>query len=267
MKVLIILIIAIFFIWFFPNTHEHFSEDKVPKIIWAYWDNDDIPELVRMCQKNWKKYAPNYEIRFVNKKEAKELVDLPDYWDDLKPYRQSDVFRLKVLEKYGGVWIDASTFLLTNPDDYVSKNDITLFTTPASKPENPIFENWFIGSPPNHPIIKEWSNEVLKALDDQDTYVEQSPEYNKKAVENTSYLICHLALKNIYEKDKSKFNNAKIYDCNETAFYEHKKNNWDNAGAKIFKNNFKIDPKRLILKLRGSDRRSLDINDVPSELY
>lgn len=267
MKVIIILLIAIFFLILCETVKvERFSNNtNVPKILWAYWDSDDIPEIVKLCQKNWKRLAPNYQINLVNKEKAKQLVELPDYWEYLKPYRQSDIFRLKVLEKYGGVWMDASSFLMNNPDNFVSPNDITLFTTPASKEENPVFENWFIASPPNHPTIKKWISETLKAVEDPEKYINDSPQYNIDAVQNPTYLICHLALKNIYENDKNSLKNAKIHDCNETAFYQHKLNSWQNLGQTLF-NGFVFNPDRLFVKLRGSDRRNMDINNIPHNL-
>lgn len=263
MRIIIILIITLFFIFIKKNYIEKL--DFVPKIIWAYWDSNNLPELVQLCQKNWKKFAPNYDIRLINKEQAKKLVDLPTYWDKLKPFRQADVFRLKVLEKYGGVWMDASIILLNNPDNFINQNGLTLFTTPASNNENKIFENWFISCPANNDIIKKWWSEVDKALTNYKDYVKNSPEKNLVDVENPYYLVCHLALKNIYENNKDFFRDVKIYDCNETAFYEHKKLGWNNVGKKIFKD-FTLDPNRLMVKFRGSDRRKFDCRDFPKIL-
>lgn len=91
--------------------------------------------------------------------------------------------------------------------------------TPRSSLENPVFENWFISAPPNNKVIKMWIEEVLIALSSQKEYIDKSSDYSKKHIKNPYYHICHLALKNIYEKNKSLFNGAKIYVSNDTAFY------------------------------------------------
>jgi len=200
-------------------TKSYLSNDKVPKIIWTYWDTEEVPEIVKLSMKSWKKTSPNYFINLMNQKNVEEYVSLPENWKKLPPYRQSDIIRLRLLEKYGGVWIDASTILLEDLDNFISKNNLTLFITPSSSLENPVFENWFISAPPNNKVIKLWIEEVLIALSNRKEYIDKSSDYSKQSISKLYYLICHLALKNIYEKDKSLFNGAKIYDSNETAFY------------------------------------------------
>lgn len=266
MRILYILIIILFtsiFIFSKKNIQENFN--TVPKIIWAYWDSNDIPKLVQLCQQNWRKFAPNYDIRFLNKEQAKKIVDLPPFWDNLKPFRQADVFRLKVLQKYGGIWIDASVLLLDNPDNFINHDGLTLFTTPASTNENIVFENWFISSPPGNIIIKKWADELDYALMNYGKYKKSCPKKHLVDVERPFYLICHLVLKNIYERDKKLFEDVKIYDCNETAFYEHKKIGWKYVGIHLFQN-FTLNPKRLLIKFRGSDRKLFNTNNLPSEL-
>ena len=107
-------------------TNSYLSNDKIPKIIWSYWDSDEIPEIVKLSIKSWKKTSPQYKINFMNQKNIETLISLPAYWKTLPAYRQSDIIRLRLLEKYGGVWIDASTILLEDLDKFISKNNLTL---------------------------------------------------------------------------------------------------------------------------------------------
>ena len=129
---------------------------------------------------------------------------MPENWQNLPSYRQADVLRLKLLEKYGGIWMDASILLLDNPDNFVGGN-ITLFTTPTTTNEDPVYENWFIASTAGNEIIKKWISEVLIAIQNDKEYIASSNDYNKNLVMDTTYLICHLALRNIYEKIKIYF--------------------------------------------------------------
>ena len=265
-KLLLIIFLSIIFIFNVNMKHFIKRENKTPKIIWAYWDSDKKPEFIEICERNWRKYAKNYKIIIVNKKTAKKYVKLPDNFDKLEPYRQSDIIRLKLIEKYGGVWLDASTILLTNPDNFISDDNLTLFTTPGSRDDNKMFENWFIASPPNNPIISDWIKEVLIALNDNE-YVNKSSEFNKKSIkESLPYLICHLALKNVYERDKNKFDNIRLIDSNKTAFFEHHRLKWNNVGKNIFKN-YRIEESRMLIKFRRDDRMSVDVKDIPRDLY
>lgn len=257
-----IIIIYIFFIFLkIGITHpprypiEGFEESRkniIPKIIWSYWDNPEVPEFIADCKKNWAKFAPNYEIKQLNRNNIENYVNMPENWQSLKSYRQADVLRLKLLEKYGGIWMDASILLLDNPDKFVD-GDITLFTTPSTTQNNPVYENWFIASTKGNEIIKKWIVEVEKAIKDPKEYIESSSDYNNKLVKIPNYLICHLALRNIYDKHKGLFKNGKYYDSNTTAFYEHNKYNWKDVGMNAFQD-FSIHPERLMIKLRGNDR-------------
>lgn len=232
--------------------YEEYKKNKIPKIIWSYWDNPEVPEFIADCKKNWAKFAPNYEIRQLNRNNIEDYVNMPENWQSLKSYRQADVLRLKLLEKYGGIWMDASILLLDNPDKFVDK-EITLFTTPQTTHDNPVYENWFIASIKGNEIIKKWIVEVEKAIKDPSAYLALSSDYNKKLVKMPTYLICHLALRNIYDKHKEIFKNGKYYDSNATAFYEHNKYNWKDVGMNAFQD-FSIHPERLMIKLRGNDR-------------
>ena len=230
------------------------KNNEVPKIIWSYWDTEDVPEIVKLSIKTWEKNSPQYKINFMNKKNIEDIISLPENWKTLKPYRQSDIIRLHLLEKYGGVWMDSSIILLEDIDKFISKNDITFFITPRSSFSNPVFENWFISAPPNNKIIKMWVNETLTALSNREEYIRKSSDYNKKIIGNYSYLICHLALKNIYEKDKKLFSRIKKYKSSTTAFYYQ----IHNPDLKyLFKNKF--DKSKLMIKLTGSNRKKIDL--------
>jgi hypothetical protein len=259
--ILLIVITSFSFLFFKKRVIENYEETKIPKIIWSYWDNPEVPDFVAKCRKNWDKFAPNYKIMYLNKNNIEDYIsNMPENWKSLPPYRQADILRLKLLEKYGGVWMDASILLMENPDKFIG-GDITLFTTPGTNNNNPVYENWFIASKKNNKIIKKWIVEVENAVKDPNRYLELSSEYNKKLVNDPEYLICHLALRNIYDKDKNLFKNGKYYDSNKTAFYEHNKYNWKDVGLNAFRN-FSIHPERFMIKLRGSDRMSANQNEV-----
>jgi len=148
--------------------------------------------------------------------------------------------------------------------DNIVGDNLTLFTTPSTGLNNPVYENWFIASSKNNPVIKEWLKEVLLALKNKESYIKNSSNKNKILVDNVSYLICHLALRNIYEKNQKLFANGKYYESKKTAFYEHYKHSWKNIGEKIFQD-FTINPNRLMIKLRKRDRKN--IQNIPLELY
>ena len=92
------------------------KKDKIsaiPNIIWAYWDNENLPEIVKICTESWKKHNPDYQIVILNNRTLKhylpniDISSMPRSKDF--PARFSDFVRIFILEKYGGIWIDASS--------------------------------------------------------------------------------------------------------------------------------------------------------------
>jgi hypothetical protein len=243
-----------------PLALERALREEVPKIIWTYWDSPDIPEIVKICLTSWKNHAQNYKINIINKNTAEQYVNMPESWKELPAYRQSDIIRLLLLEKYGGIWIDASTILLKNPYSFVKQDGLTLFITPRTTLQNPVFENWFISAPPQNNIIKLWVSETLYAIKNQERYVSSSSNDNKSLIGIYNYLLCHLVLKNIYERQKELFHDVKIYDSKETAFYYHEKYQWNNLNKNLLKDEY--DPEKLLIKLRGGDRTGMNSDQL-----
>jgi hypothetical protein len=262
MHYIVIIIISIFFVFcIYPTITENFNK-YIPKIIWTYWDKPQIPEFVQICQKNWRKFAPNYKIHILHKNNVEEWVNMPIRWQNLPPYRQADILRLKLLEKYGGIWMDASILLMENPDKFV-EGDLTLFMTPNSGMDNPVYENWFIASSRQNLIIKKWIKEVLIAIKNPKKYIDKSDKRDVELVKNPYYLICHLALRNVYRGKKGLFTNGKYINSNTTAFYLQNQSKW-----KINKNTFQnltINPNRLMIKMRKIDRKN--IGNIPQVFY
>jgi hypothetical protein len=253
------------------NNNEYFKSNNniVPKIIWTYWDNDEIPEFIKLCLNNWKKVCSDYEINILHKSNVDKYINIPNNFYKIPSYRQSDIARLLLLQKYGGIWIDASTILFVSPDKFISKNNITLFLTPGSNNKDIIvYENWFISAPKNNLIINLWTYEVLKAIYNPNKYIEESSDKNKKIIGIFDYLICHLALINIRDKHSKLFKNIKIIDSNNTAFYEHNKANWKSNKMinNIFNKNWVLNNNRLFIKFRSSDRKAITSNII-SNIY
>ena len=99
-----------------------------------------------------------------------------------------------------------------------------------------------------------WIEEVLIALSNPKEYIDKSSDYSKQTISKLYYHICHLALKNIYEKNKKLFDEAKIYDSNENAFYYQR----TTPDLKyLFKNKF--DKSKLMIKFTKGNRREIDL--------
>lgn len=82
----------------------------IPKIIHYCWFGPKpIPELEQQCIASWKKYLPDYELKFWNESTF-DLSSAPLFARQAYEHKKyafvSDYVRMKVLYEYGGLYLD-----------------------------------------------------------------------------------------------------------------------------------------------------------------
>ena len=108
-----------------------FSESKLNnthRIIWIYWENinsNKFPTYIKLCMKTMKKHlGTKYNLIFLNEKTIKEyLPNLRNDFDNLKIQQKVDYYRIALLYKYGGIWIDADIIVMRDFDPIFKKLD------------------------------------------------------------------------------------------------------------------------------------------------
>ena len=174
-----------------PMQYTTILPTRIP--VFMYWHSDDLPPTVRLCLQNWRyftrKSVHNFEVVLVTHTNVAELIDArhPCISEAHEyPALKSDFIRLALLQKYGGVYMDASV-ILTEPLDWIigdgtGHNYFQAFVNQRNMNiscQVPIVENSFLAAPPNHPLISAWLDE-LKTLrhctaDTMRTYVADIP--------------------------------------------------------------------------------------------
>ena len=99
----------------------------IPKIIWTYWDKHIIPDYIQDCLNTWKKHCKNnWSINILNKETIKffleEEIDYPENIFIDGPQHQSDMFGVALVNKYGGIWMDANIIML-KPIEFMLDNE------------------------------------------------------------------------------------------------------------------------------------------------
>lgn len=102
--------------------------------IWICWFQgiENAPELVKACYNSVLKNYKDKEIIVLTEENYKKYVDMPEYiikkWE--KGYitfaHFSDILRIELLSKYGGLWLD-STIFTTKRSELVFNENIELF--------------------------------------------------------------------------------------------------------------------------------------------
>ena len=150
------------------------AEHKRSNKIWIMWwqGMDNAPAVVKMCYRSVKdRYGDNYEIILLDKDNYRQYVELPEdierKIEDEKIFLEkgqvplqflTDIIRLELLIKYGGLWMDA-TILCTGKSgrlpSYIEKSDLFYYDIawPNSWSAFTKIENWFIYAVSNSPWV------------------------------------------------------------------------------------------------------------------
>lgn len=103
----------------YKNYKPNLSEQKNPETIWVFWwtGENSAPDIVKACINSIRKNANGHNVIFLDQTNFAEYVVFPE--EILKKHKQgkighahfSDMLRISLLAKYGGMWIDATVFL------------------------------------------------------------------------------------------------------------------------------------------------------------
>lgn len=133
------------------------------KVIWTLWFQgwDSAPNLVKACLESWKSHNPDWEIRALDADNLQDFLTadsdkvLPPF-DDVPLAAKSDLVRIALLRKFGGVWVDATLYCLRPLDEWlpaVMQSGFFAFARP--KPDR-LLSSWFLAAESNHRIITHW---------------------------------------------------------------------------------------------------------------
>lgn len=147
----------------------HNEKHEYNNIIWWCWFQgfDAAPDICKSCYNSLKKHFPDYKIEVITLENYNSFVSLPDYI--IKKYEKniiskthfSDLLRLELLTKYGGIWIDSTVFC-TNTPNYVFNIPLFVYKSRESNDPSISSQNWFIASEKNEPILTLTKNLLLE---------------------------------------------------------------------------------------------------------
>jgi mannosyltransferase OCH1-like enzyme len=149
------------------NRHNQFNIlyiKSIPKEIWIYWSHseENAPFIVKQCIKSWRNHNPDWNIKVLNAESLNEYLLMPSLPECLPERYHANLIRTMLLNKYGGVWADATTYCHRPLSEWLpllSFNGFFMFSNPSDDRD---IENWFIASTPNHPLVSAWQNRLEK---------------------------------------------------------------------------------------------------------
>ena len=134
--------------------------------VWICWFQgiENAPLLVRKCYESVKNNLPSKEVILITNKNIEEYISLPPYiiekWEKglITHTHMTDLMRLELLIKYGGMWLDATVFC-SSPEkeipDYFFESDLFLYQClkPGRDGHANYISSWLISAKTNNKVL------------------------------------------------------------------------------------------------------------------
>ena len=198
--------------------------------LWVCWlqGEDKAPDIVKVCIKNLKNFIPkNMELVILDDNNINNYIKFPDYIykkrkeGKISNIHYSDILRVCLLAKHGGIWIDATTLLTSEiPNNIINSDFFAFHSQERSKHNN----SWFLYSKHNNHILMISMKKLL---------LEYWAHENKLLDYFTYHLFFDLMIENdiILAKEWDKVPIYWDHDCyllGKELFQKYNKENFDN---------------------------------------
>ena len=143
------------------------QENKISDVIhntdyiWFFWwqGEESMPSIIKKCYESIKKHSGKHEIIFLSRDNFNNYADFPDYV--LNKFLNgkysithfSDILRMNLLSKKGGIWIDATIYLTDDLTVEIDKG-YSIFTRKSKNKtkyiSNGMWSSYFIATSKNN---------------------------------------------------------------------------------------------------------------------
>ena len=166
------------------------SEDKT---IWIYWDQgwEDAPLICKACLQSWKVYNRNeWNVIQLDRNNIKKYIDMEKLvptFNDLPLQFKSDVLRINLLQKFNGLWVDATLFCTKPLNTWIGQYDTFFaFSYPS---HDRLISSWFLYSKTNNYIV--------------DMICKEINLYCRNKLKPENYFQFHFIITELYRTDKT----------------------------------------------------------------
>lgn len=142
------------------------SRQQMPKVIWTLWLQgwDNAPEIARACLTSWRRLNPDWKINALDQHTLEALLPpiapLSNFPKTTELEALSDIVRIELLSRYGGVWADATAMCARPLDEWLPSRMATGFFAFDRPGPDRMLASWFLAAAPDNYIIERWKNRV-----------------------------------------------------------------------------------------------------------
>jgi hypothetical protein len=164
-----------------PDQVAPLPSPTIPKVIHQIWLGSPLPRKLARYAATWRKHHPDWEVKLWTDQEvadfdfsSRELYESSTCWG-----QKSDLLRIEILNRFGGVYVDLDYECYQPVDDLAERYDFFntlkyLYTAHLGWPEvwqTPIVVcNSLVGARAGHPILGEYLERVAAIWENRDEW-------------------------------------------------------------------------------------------------
>lgn len=236
--------------------NNNIKNKDLPRIIWIFWHEGwkKAPLIAKKCLDSWRMHNPTWTIYPLDQNSIANFIDLhtliPGIENKEIPWEaKSDIIRVALLAKYGGIWVDSTLYCNQPLDNWIYEASSSGFFAFSKPGGGRMLSSWFLCSYRSSLIIDLW---LQKAL-----------EYWNSRTSRHDYFWFHGLFEEVYNSnklfkkhwDKVKFVSAELphyffpYQENFEKLLTHEEQNIiDHPPTPVFKLTHKYDFSKILEK-------------------
>lgn len=207
-----------------PQYKDSLRDEEFPKHIWIFWHSRIGPKIVGHCIRKLKQMNPSWSIIVLNDKTYTKYIEKIEQRMPLQ--QKSEFIRVNLLEKYGGIWCDASILFLKPIEDIFidyHKYEYIGYRNPVREVKElnkPVIESWFMGCKKECLFIKKLRIEMntmfeyTHIIDYVDNLLDKGVSPQK--IRHIDYLAMYIAIQYVLDD----VSNYLLLDGSGPLFYE-----------------------------------------------
>jgi len=133
--------------------------EAMPRRVWLFWEDSgetlatdaSVSFVVPNVLRSWQMHNPDWEVTVLNFATLPQFMDTSKLKDTMSIEAKTDMIRINVLDRHGGVWSDASAACLKPLDSwiwpFVNETGYFMFGDICS---------WFVASAPHSELTSKW---------------------------------------------------------------------------------------------------------------
>lgn len=166
---------------------------SVPKVIWLLWLQgwEHAPEITQASQASWSNRNPGWKVWLLDRTSLDTFIPCDQLnrilYSNAPLEALSDLIRLELLHRYGGVWADATTICSKPLDGWLNQFAQEGFFAFDRPGPNRMISTWFLAAHRGSYIVECWRKAAAGYWHDR--------------VEHDEYFWVHKLFEQIYETD------------------------------------------------------------------